>query len=124
MYTGLVLSAVPNDKHRITNIRKSERNLQAAWKLEIHRREVMTLLAKQCLSTPPGGQISIFSRGSNFTITVFGSQISNMAESLNPPLSYEASATTTHPHVATSLPSEVVSCLKNSRFVSITPFNI
>lgn len=40
-----------------------------------------------------------------------------MAESLNPPLSYEASATTTHPHEATSLPSEVVACLKNSRFV-------
>ncbi|KAJ5555099.1 hypothetical protein N7461_003569 [Penicillium sp. DV-2018c] len=39
-----------------------------------------------------------------------------MTESLNPPLSYEASATTTHPHVATSLPSEVISCLKNSRF--------
>jgi hypothetical protein len=43
-----------------------------------------------------------------------------MAESVNPPLSYEASATTTHPHVATSLPSEVISCLKNSRFVSGT----
>ncbi|CDM31906.1 hypothetical protein DTO013E5_1858 [Penicillium roqueforti] len=42
-----------------------------------------------------------------------------MAESLNPPLSYEASATTTHPHVATSLPSEVVSCLKNSRFLHL-----
>lgn len=40
-----------------------------------------------------------------------------MAESLNPPLSYEASATTTHPHAATELPSEVISCLKNSRFV-------
>lgn len=42
-----------------------------------------------------------------------------MADSRNPPLSYEASATTTHPHVATTLPSEVVSCLKNSRFVSL-----
>ncbi|KAJ5922156.1 hypothetical protein N7516_009859 [Penicillium verrucosum] len=42
-----------------------------------------------------------------------------MAESLNPPLSYEASATTTHPHVATSLPSEVISCLKNSRFLHL-----
>ncbi|KAJ5864697.1 FMN-binding split barrel-related protein [Penicillium soppii] len=42
-----------------------------------------------------------------------------MTESLNPPLSYEASATTTHPHVATSLPSEVISCLKNSRFLHL-----
>ncbi|KAJ6009333.1 hypothetical protein N7522_004349 [Penicillium canescens] len=42
-----------------------------------------------------------------------------MAESVNPPLSYEASATTTHPHVATSLPSEVISCLKNSRFLHL-----
>ncbi|KAL4783042.1 hypothetical protein BJX76DRAFT_348909 [Aspergillus varians] len=41
-----------------------------------------------------------------------------MADSLNPPLSYEASATTTHRHVATTLPPEVSSCLKNSRFVS------
>lgn len=40
-----------------------------------------------------------------------------MSDSLNPPLSYEASANTTHPHIATSLPSEVISCLKNSRFV-------
>ncbi|OQD77067.1 hypothetical protein PENDEC_c003G05927 [Penicillium decumbens] len=37
----------------------------------------------------------------------------------NPPLSYEASATTTHQHEATSLPSEVVSCLKNSRFLHL-----
>ncbi|KAJ5153271.1 uncharacterized protein N7482_009749 [Penicillium canariense] len=44
-----------------------------------------------------------------------------MTESLNPPLSYEASATTTHPHEATSLPTEVVSCLKNSRFVCTCP---
>ncbi|CEJ57193.1 Putative Pyridoxamine phosphate oxidase [Penicillium brasilianum] len=42
-----------------------------------------------------------------------------MAESLNPPLSYEASATTTHPHEATSLPTEVVACLKNSRFLHL-----
>lgn len=42
-----------------------------------------------------------------------------MNDSRNPPLSYEASATTTHPHVATTLPSEVVSCLKNSRFVRL-----
>jgi hypothetical protein len=44
-----------------------------------------------------------------------------MADSLNPPLSYEASATTTHPHQATSLPTEVVACLKNSRFVRDPP---
>ncbi|KAJ5198087.1 FMN-binding split barrel-related protein [Penicillium cinerascens] len=37
----------------------------------------------------------------------------------NPPLSYEASATTTHQHEGTSLPSEVVSCLKNSRFLHL-----
>ncbi|KAF7718665.1 Pyridoxamine 5'-phosphate oxidase, FMN-binding domain-containing protein [Penicillium ucsense] len=42
-----------------------------------------------------------------------------MAESMNPPLSYEPSATTTHPHEATSLPSEVVACLKNSRFLHL-----
>ncbi|KAL4922224.1 hypothetical protein BDW62DRAFT_207962 [Aspergillus aurantiobrunneus] len=41
-----------------------------------------------------------------------------MSDSLNPPLSYEASATTTHRHVATTLPQEVSSCLKNSRFSS------
>ncbi|KAL3489314.1 putative pyridoxamine phosphate oxidase [Aspergillus germanicus] len=41
-----------------------------------------------------------------------------MGDSVNPPLSYEASATTTHRHVATTLPPEVISCLKNSRFVS------
>lgn len=40
-----------------------------------------------------------------------------MADPVNPPLSYEASATTTHPHVATTLPPEVISSLKNSRFV-------
>lgn len=43
-----------------------------------------------------------------------------MSESLNPPLSYEASATTTHPHIATTLPREVIASLKNSRFVGIS----
>ncbi|KAJ9248336.1 pyridoxamine phosphate oxidase [Paecilomyces variotii] len=42
-----------------------------------------------------------------------------MADTRNPPLTYEASATTTHPHIATSLPSEVVSCLKNARFLHL-----
>ncbi|KAK2741356.1 hypothetical protein FQN57_005640 [Myotisia sp. PD_48] len=42
-----------------------------------------------------------------------------MAASQNPPLSYEASATTTHPHFATCLPAEVISCLKNSRFLHL-----
>ncbi|KAE8151887.1 putative pyridoxamine phosphate oxidase [Aspergillus avenaceus] len=42
-----------------------------------------------------------------------------MADSLNPPLSYEASATTTHPHVATTLLPEVIACLKNSRFLHL-----
>ncbi|KAJ5111135.1 hypothetical protein N7532_001670 [Penicillium argentinense] len=42
-----------------------------------------------------------------------------MSESLNPPLSYEPSATTTHPHEADSLPSEVIACLKNSRFLHL-----
>ncbi|KAJ6095381.1 hypothetical protein N7486_006127 [Penicillium sp. IBT 16267x] len=42
-----------------------------------------------------------------------------MADSINPPLSYEASATTTHPHEATCLPEEVVACLKNSRFLHL-----
>ncbi|GFN17340.1 pyridoxamine 5'-phosphate oxidase family protein [Aspergillus tubingensis] len=42
-----------------------------------------------------------------------------MADSMNPPLSYEASATTTHPHVGTTLPTEVISCLKNSRFLHL-----
>ncbi|EYE96161.1 pyridoxamine 5'-phosphate oxidase family protein [Aspergillus ruber CBS 135680] len=37
----------------------------------------------------------------------------------NPPLSYEASATATHPHIASTLPPEVVSCLKNSRFLHL-----
>ncbi|OJD24841.1 hypothetical protein ACJ73_03801 [Blastomyces percursus] len=42
-----------------------------------------------------------------------------MAEHQHPPLSYEDSATTTHPHFASSLPLEVVSCLKNSRFLHL-----
>ncbi|OAT10966.1 pyridoxamine phosphate oxidase [Blastomyces gilchristii SLH14081] len=42
-----------------------------------------------------------------------------MAEHQHPPLSYEDSATTTHPHFASSLPPEVVSCLKNSRFLHL-----
>ncbi|KAF9888373.1 hypothetical protein FE257_008651 [Aspergillus nanangensis] len=42
-----------------------------------------------------------------------------MADPVNPPLSYEASATTTHPHVATTLPPEVISSLKNSRFLHL-----
>ncbi|RMJ21577.1 pyridoxamine phosphate oxidase [Aspergillus sp. HF37] len=42
-----------------------------------------------------------------------------MADSVNPPLSYEDSATTTHQHVATTLPPEVISCLKNSRFLHL-----
>ncbi|KKK16496.1 hypothetical protein P175DRAFT_0500784 [Aspergillus ochraceoroseus IBT 24754] len=42
-----------------------------------------------------------------------------MADSLNPPLSYEASATATHRHVATTLPPEVISSLKNSRFLHL-----
>ena len=35
----------------------------------------------------------------------------------NPPLNYEASNTKTHPQVSSSLPAEVVTCLKNARFV-------
>ncbi|KAL1963793.1 hypothetical protein VTN77DRAFT_7859 [Rasamsonia byssochlamydoides] len=42
-----------------------------------------------------------------------------MADGANPPLTYEASATTTHPYIATTLPPEVVSCLKNSRFLHL-----
>ncbi|OJD18019.1 hypothetical protein AJ78_01911 [Emergomyces pasteurianus Ep9510] len=42
-----------------------------------------------------------------------------MAEAQHPPLSYEASATTTHPHFASSLPPEVISCLKNARFLHL-----
>ncbi|KAM5431584.1 hypothetical protein McanMca71_004818 [Microsporum canis] len=42
-----------------------------------------------------------------------------MTSPQHPPLSYEASATTTHPHFGTCLPQEVVSCLKNSRFLHL-----
>ncbi|KAF3482362.1 uncharacterized protein GIQ15_05121 [Arthroderma uncinatum] len=42
-----------------------------------------------------------------------------MTSPQHPPLSYEASATTTHPYFATCLPQEVVSCLKNSRFLHL-----
>ncbi|RAL06451.1 pyridoxamine 5'-phosphate oxidase family protein [Aspergillus ibericus CBS 121593] len=42
-----------------------------------------------------------------------------MADSMNPPLSYEASASTTHPHVGSTLPTEVISSLKNSRFLHL-----
>ncbi|RAO72831.1 uncharacterized protein BHQ10_008843 [Talaromyces amestolkiae] len=42
-----------------------------------------------------------------------------MADRPNPPLSYEASATTTHPHVGSSLLPEVVACLKNSRYLHL-----
>ncbi|KAE8378543.1 hypothetical protein BDV26DRAFT_280949 [Aspergillus bertholletiae] len=42
-----------------------------------------------------------------------------MTDTVNPPLSYEASATTTHPHVASTLPQEVIACLKNSRFLHL-----
>ncbi|PGH15273.1 hypothetical protein AJ80_05626 [Polytolypa hystricis UAMH7299] len=41
-----------------------------------------------------------------------------MADTQHPPLSYEDSATT-QPHFSTSLPPEVVSCLKNSRFLHL-----
>lgn len=41
----------------------------------------------------------------------------HMADGTNPPLSYEASATTTHPYVGSTLPPEVIACLKNSRYV-------
>lgn len=42
-----------------------------------------------------------------------------MAESHHPPLNYEASASTTHPHVSTVLPPEVSQCLKNARFLHL-----
>ncbi|KIX04874.1 uncharacterized protein Z518_05745 [Rhinocladiella mackenziei CBS 650.93] len=42
-----------------------------------------------------------------------------MAEGHHPPLNYEASATTTHPLVSSSLPPEVSQCLKNSRFLHL-----
>lgn len=40
-----------------------------------------------------------------------------MADGHHPPLNYEASATTTHPHISNNLPPEVATCLKNARFV-------
>ena len=40
-----------------------------------------------------------------------------MATVQQQPLNWEASATTTHPQVSSTLPSEVVTCLKNARFV-------
>lgn len=42
-----------------------------------------------------------------------------MTDSHNPPLNYEASATTTHPIVSSTLPSEVSQCLKNARFLHL-----
>ncbi|KKY24803.1 putative pyridoxamine phosphate oxidase [Phaeomoniella chlamydospora] len=36
-----------------------------------------------------------------------------------PPLNYEASSTATHPQVSNSLPSEVVTCLNNARFLHL-----
>ena len=50
-----------------------------------------------------------------------------MAEAHQPPLNYEASATTTHPQISTSLPPEVATCLRNARFLHLatisTPLN-
>lgn len=43
-----------------------------------------------------------------------------MTEGQNPPLNWQASATTTNPQVSSTLPQEVVNCLKNARFVSLT----
>lgn len=37
----------------------------------------------------------------------------------NPPLTYKASNTTTNPHVSSSLPPEVVTCLTNARFLHL-----
>jgi hypothetical protein len=42
-----------------------------------------------------------------------------MADSHHPPLNYEASATTTHPIVSSTLPPEVSQCLKNARFLHL-----
>ena len=42
-----------------------------------------------------------------------------MAEAQPPQLNWEASATATHPQVSSDLPSEVETCLKNARFVSL-----
>ena len=42
-----------------------------------------------------------------------------MSETHNPPLNYEASATTTHPQVSSTLPPEVSQCLNNARFLHL-----
>lgn len=42
-----------------------------------------------------------------------------MAGIQSPQLNWEASATATHPQVSSTLPSEVETCLKNARFVSL-----
>ncbi|RMD40895.1 hypothetical protein DV735_g4246, partial [Chaetothyriales sp. CBS 134920] len=42
-----------------------------------------------------------------------------MADAANPPLNYEASATTTHPQSSSSLPPEVAQCLRNARFLHL-----
>ncbi|EXJ71537.1 uncharacterized protein A1O5_05345 [Cladophialophora psammophila CBS 110553] len=42
-----------------------------------------------------------------------------MADTHNPPLNYEASNTTTHPVISTTLPPEVSQCLKNARFLHL-----
>lgn len=75
----------------------------------------------------PRWAIGLASSGQNFNITATFSLIASIAscpvtmtDSRNPPLSYEDSATTTHQSVSTTLPPEVISCLKNSRFVSPT----
>ena len=44
-----------------------------------------------------------------------------MTEVHHSQLNWEASATATHPQVSSSLPSEVETCLKNVRFVSVLP---
>ena len=46
-----------------------------------------------------------------------------MPELQNPPLNWEASATTTNPQISSTLPSEVITCLKNARFVSTSLHN-
>lgn len=47
----------------------------------------------------------------SYTLTMAGIQ--------PPQLNWEASATATHPQVSSTLPSEVETCLKNARFVSL-----
>ncbi|MCJ1418936.1 hypothetical protein MMC32_005287 [Xylographa parallela] len=42
-----------------------------------------------------------------------------MADLSNAPLNWQASATTTNPQISTSLPAEVVSCLKHARFLHL-----